>query len=325
MVNVEKIYQIGEKDDVPYRAVVGWSDTQQAYYACIETDSELSDIFWKLPPRIGLTDVDTIMAITGSVVEALTKEAGRFYPAAEDIAILQQAPRQREVDPSELIPIDMLDTDYAAKLAAEDTLALAEEQMVCMQSLTYCVSMLRDLQQREAIDDAYDIGSFTERRSTILAQTAADLVLYVEELNQAISGVSIHNLASSDHTELWDYDALLMPQEIERIDDYVQSLCDSRLTGFPQAISRGYNPVTGLLLDCPNPEAFTWEEMVRSAESMALYEAHGLLPEQARQVVEVQCTDPRYRSVEEWALLEETGAQLLAIAQECNALGEHDA
>ena len=313
-MDLERVFPVGSKDGVPCRAVLGWSDTQRQYYACIETDVEFSDIFWKLPPDPGLSDVNTIMAITDSVVEALTGEEGRLNPSTEDITALQEAPSQRLVDPSTIVRLDMLDTDYAAQLAADEASASETEESICMATLNYCVEVLSEIQQRENNQELYAEGSFIERRSTILAQTIADMVPNIEALGDAISDASAHRLATGDYTQLWSLESVVTAEEMTVVDRYVQSLCGSALSGFELAVSRGYNPVDGRYLDGIEPYGVS-QAAQHSGVWEAMLQGNVLSHEDAARFNTMVRGDPRNRNEDDWQFLGNVAEQLAIQAQ----------
>lgn len=349
-MQLEKVYPIGSKDGVPYRAVLGWSDTAQEHYALIETDKESSDMFWRLPSCRDLSNLDTIVAITGSVVEALMEDNGRFNPSAEDILALQNAPLQRLVDPAEIEVLDMLDTDYAKapiygqpaiapvsrnQLPYEEFLRIIDygrdtdlftddapiqdlEQTVedCFAELQTCVSCLESyLDPAQQGNIEADKARLDRQLNGAVVFTACELVRMNEALYRDLSHERLDAIATASNDPEASLTDVFTPTEIELLDAVTTRLCGSKLSDFRKAVEqRGYNPTNGLPLNCPNPETFNWAATIPdSAEEQ--YRQYGLSEEDAQRAVRIQRADPRHRTEDEWTFLEEAQASLLVITQ----------
>ena len=209
---------------------------------------------------------------------------------------------------------DIIDSDMPSEDVA-DTVS----DMVC--ELSFCAETLTQLDMIEKgfmADWRNTFGSIQERRDTVIAQTAKEMVAMNYSLAMAFPAQRRAAIMAASFGELLHIDTLFETDEIEQIDATVETLCGSKLTTFQQAVARGYNPVNGLPVNCPNPESFRWENTIDD-NAVALYQQYGLSEEETQHVVAVQRTDPRYRAEEDWTLLEETRAQLQLIAQEQQA------
>lgn len=320
-MDVEKIYPIGSRDNTPYKAIIGWSDTQQDYYACIQADTETEDITWRYWPTRGV-DASVIMNITASVVEAWTGESDQLEPTLEtiqaDIQALNDAPNQRQVDPSEIVRVDMLDTDWVRQVQIENAVARELERNVCIEYLDYCVDVLAGVQRRENNQESYSIESFDERRSTIMAQTVASMVEHAGVLNDVISEASALNLASGDYTQLWSLESMLTAEDMATIDQYTQSICGTALSAFPTAVSRGYNPTNGTHINgLSSIDKFV---DAHGFSAFTLWPHHGEVPPEDRERFDnIILADPRNRSEEDWQFVDAVIEQLALRAQEIEA------
>ena len=350
-MDVEKTYQIGYADQLPVRLAIGWSDTNQEHYARIETDTTTPETLRFYSPStdefsyslsILLIHLqDEILEVTGM---------DNFVIPSEDLETLQTAPRQRLVDPSEIEELDMLDTDYAIApiygtidissanttqqltfeeflraidygrdtgLFADDAPIEDLEQTVqdCYAELQTCVSGIRDFidafQRANAAISKETLDNQCNREVNI---TATLLLELNQALHMSFPRVRIQEIGAASADDTAAIDQIYTPEELERINAVTTRLCGSKLTNFYRAAQRGYDPVTGLPLECPNPESFRWEDTVDDT-AVSLYQHYGLSNEEARRAIEIQRTDPRFRTEEDWILLEETRTQLKLIAQ----------
>lgn len=181
--------------------------------------------------------------------------------------------------------------------------------------LENCVTTLRDYQQRQDRGEGYVFGTLDQARSSTLAQTAVDLINNVPALADQLPSNYAYQLMTSSYGELWDIHTLIAPPQLAIIDEYVQGLCRTKLTGFQQAIARGFSPLTGVPLDCPNPEAYDQAALFPSPETERLYELY-MSPEEAVEMVRIQRLDLRERSEEEWAYLASFGDFVRVVQQD---------
>lgn len=354
-MNVEKTYPIGASiDGTYYQAVIGWSDTHQEYYARLETEAEEPDVYREYRPSIDGFDYSLTILLAHLQFE-VSDSTGKadFVLSDEDIQALSAAPRQRLVDPSELIRIDVLDTDYAAdpseyvdphsgyifqrgRSAERQEIVPYQEFLNTIESdvteervsqavynsiseLNFCTDVLLRLNRIElGLDDDWSqsIGTVQQRRETVIAQTARQITAMNDKLAMAMSSERRAAIASPSFEELLNIHTLLEPQEVDLIDTATEPLCGTKLTGFELAIARGYHPVTGLPLECRNSETYSWEAAV-SDSAVDLYAAYGMSEEEAGRVVAIQRTDPQYRGTDDWAFLE-------GMYQRLSAMNEHN-
>jgi len=351
-VDVEKIYPIGARDGTHYEAVIGWSDTQQEHYACIREKDNIDRIAWQYRPiqRIESSAIMSIMAsVAETWTGSADQLALSLSNIQSDLQELKEAPFQRLVDSSELENLDMLDTDYAKgplygntvtpssnrvqQLSYEDFLQIIDygrdtdlftddaaledmEQMVrdCFAELQTCVSCLKTY-----IETAQQQGAnisparLDNQCNSAISFTAGQLVQNNEALFRSFSLERISAIASAAENITAAIDQIYTPEEIERIDTVTVSLCGSKLTDFRQAIGeRGYDPVTGLPLNCLNHSTFSWPETVED-DTVGLYVGYGLSDEEAERMVDIHRTDPRYRTDDDWEFLQTTAQNLQAI------------
>ena len=242
----------------------------------------------------GDNPIDTIEAMTAPADNPNLEDPQvpegimRFFRVVEDLALAWQA-QTGTVD--DLDPLDQ-----------------AQERADALAELEYCVfelKRLRDIEQG-TIDDDHPQRSLEERRSTLLAQTAAGLASNAYAIAAALSPSTFTTMANSDGIEVWDLDTLLGEQELRLVDDYCEALCRTRLTDFPIAVQRGFNPTNGVpFAYYPHPERYDPTALFPSPETETLYEGCGLTAEEAANVVRIQRQDLRDRTAEEWAYLEQ--------------------
>ncbi|MEO0375467.1 MAG: hypothetical protein AAF329_12750 [Cyanobacteria bacterium P01_A01_bin.17] len=330
-MDVEKTYSLG-----PYRVVLGWTDTEQEYYGRIEPSLIEEGKPYAYHLIIGHRDWAAMLAFTQEEVTRITGTDFLEIPES-DIRELVDAPHTRLVDSSEIERLPMLDTDYAQNpiygnqrssseqhLSFEEFLAFIDDgqdsdlfsdaaayddlvQMVadCYSELEACVSCLKSFLLMEGQEHTDD----SEARRESLCQsaisfTAGQLVQTNEALFRSFPLERIGEIAHASTEDMTaSVNQIYTPEELARINRVTVSLCGSKLTDFIKAVERGYDPVTGLPLECPNPESFSWAATIQEGEE-TLYQQSVLSEEQASRAVAIQRTDPRYREEEDWAFLE---------------------
>lgn len=345
-MDTEYSYPLTSNDGILCRAIIGWSDTAQEYYACIETNTEYSDILWKHPPNENTSDIRLIAQslINAAVSLTLDKE---FQLCSEDIETLFSAPRQRLVAAAEIEHLNMLDTDYAkAPFYGSTHSTEAVHHQIPFDQFLDIIDGGRNIglfRQQEQIDDLEEINdleqmvtdSFFElqtcvsclrqaldysttadqRCEHILLFTVCELIRINESLNCSFSSDRIHAVAIASESTTDTINDVFNSEEIDRVNTLTVSLCGSKLTDFKQAIERGYDPTTGLPLDCPTPQSFNWAATV-GEDAVELYQQYGLSLDDAQHMVDIERTDPRYREPEAWAFLETTAQRLMAIHEQ---------
>lgn len=330
-MDVEMIYPHG-----PYRIVLGYSDEKQEHFARIETNANEPEVQWEYQTPPGISGSSAVLML-GDAQEAARSIIGleHFEIDAYDSDQLKNAPYSRQVNPGELVRIDALDTDYLAGFdqytsAIDDALPELEdaeqERADCMTLLQVCVEMLSELQPLQHIreEDLNHTRAFVEtQKDNAIAITAWELVMSSYELATTTGAGSrrADDVVTSGQ-EPWDINDLFREEEIVQIDSFTHNLCGSRLTDFPQAVlERGYDPTTGLPLDCQNPESFSWEQSIPD-NIEALYIQYGMADEDASRAVTIQRTDPRDRSDDDWTFLEATVLDMNAFAKLAHNRGE---
>ncbi|NEP18713.1 MAG: hypothetical protein F6J97_17740 [Leptolyngbya sp. SIO4C1] len=296
-MDTEKQYRVGE-----HRLILGWRDTEQFYYARIETEQDKPDSLWTLAePRDKLNQLLQFASINLRSVTGLET----FQLSAEDWAALQEAPDCIRIDPAQLQRLDILDTDY---VQVPDWVTdpyfeqpgIAEDiDTLCQDRLAACVARLVELQHIEHSGEPLDdYGSVEDSRNRAIAETAA----FLAETSRLLSDERLQVLSSIPFDNLWHISELFTEAEIEDIDGFTCDLCRSRLSDFPKAIQRGYDPTTGLPLSFAESEGFSWDNTTPSSAA-SLYQQYGFSEEAAWQLVHIQRTDPRDRTEQDWAFL----------------------
>ncbi|NEP19615.1 MAG: hypothetical protein F6J97_22445 [Leptolyngbya sp. SIO4C1] len=297
-MDTEKQYRIGE-----HRLVLGWCDTEQSYYARIETDQEKPEILWTLAdPRDRLNQLLQFISINLRTVTGLEN----FQLSTEDQTALQEAPDCIRIDPAQLQRLDILDTDYVQVPAwvtdpyFEQPDIVEEVDTLCQDRLAACVARLVELQHIEHSGEPLDdYGSVDDSRNRAIAETA----VFLAETGRLLSDERLQVLSSTPFDNLWHISELFMEAEIEDIDGFTCDLCRSRLSDFPKAIQRGYDPTTGLPLSYAEADGFSWANTVPPPSAASLYQQYGFSEEAAWQLVHIQRTDPRDRTEQDWAFL----------------------
>jgi len=328
-MDVEMVYTEG-----PCRIVVGYSDDKQEHYGWIESDAIEPEVLWAYQVPSGFSHHNVLDMLTH------TQRAARrligiehFELDAYDMDQLTRAPQSRQVDSTELIPIDALDTDYLAgftqfEMAIDDALPELEdvelETADCMALLRDCVETLSQLQRIEIGEEENLLNnhvSIEVQKTNAVAVAALELVSNSYELATSMNIDSRPILeVIALRLEPWNISDLFNGEEIIQIDSFTQNLCGSRLTQFPQAVERGYDPTTGLPINCRNPETFSYETVVLPGTEV-FYEHFGLSHEEALRVADIQRTDPRYRAEEDWDYIEAMTLRMKAFAEQSQGYG----
>ena len=212
---------------------------------------------------------------------------------------------------------DIIDSDMPPEDVADALSDMVSELSFCAETLIQLDSIEKGL----IADWRNTFGSVQERRDTVIAQTAKEMVAMNYSLAMAFPAQRRGAIMSASFGELLHIDTLLEAEEIDQIDATVEALCGSKLTVFQRAVGRGYNPVNGLPINCPNPESFRWGNTIDD-NAVALYQQYGLSHDAAQRAVEIQQTDPRHRSDTDWRLIEEIRTQLQLFAYEQRNLGQ---
>ena len=327
-MNVEAIYPVND-----CRVVLNWHDATQQYDARIETDSPEPAVLWQYQPPEN-DEYDALLgmlALTQIKVQELTG-LEKFEVSEYDLHQLRGAPTAIQIDPATLPPrIETLDTDYLANFAQYEAAIddawpeqedMEQEVSDSMALLQECVEILLQLQRIENGEEAdlqHHHGTVDSRRANVIAITAQELTTTNYELTTMIrTEPRLIGGAIAAREEPWDINDLFNTREIALINTCTYSLCGSWLTDFPKSIARGFSPLTGLPLQCPNPEIFSWRSSIPD-NSEALYRRLGLSDYAARRIVDIQRTDPRYRQEEDWEFLEATRQQLISTSSVSNA------
>ncbi|MEM6254855.1 MAG: hypothetical protein AAF821_18215 [Cyanobacteria bacterium P01_D01_bin.156] len=335
-MDTEYTYPIGSNGDIPYRVVIGWSDTEQSYFSRVETDTLEPRTVWQFEPAVtSMTPLLDVLALTQIEARKCTS-IEQFELPEDDINALIEATRQRLVDPSEIQPLNMLDTDYAKAPIYGNTPspALVHQQLPFEQFLAIIDdgrstsqfsndAPYDDLEQMVA-DSLFELQTCVSYLSTSLTNeqrchlglvfTACQLIQINQSLNLSFSHDRMHHIAIESESPIATLHNLFTPDEIDRINALTVSLCGSKLTDFRQALERGYDPTNGAPLDCPNPVSFNWADTVED-DAIGLYQQYGLSLDDAQHMVDIERTDPRYRAPEDWAFLESTAQRLRAISE----------
>lgn len=363
-MDIEKIYPVGSKNGVPYRAVIGWSDTHQEYYACIEVEQEDVEIFWKMPSHDNLSSVDVIVMVVGSVVEPLMENDREFVLPTDDLRALQEAPHQVLVNPASLQRLELTDEEFFGNpgqyMDAYGTIYadgqvppeappfrpdhqpnrvisyLSYEEFLCIidgdtpqdevdqavydsvSELNFCAETLKQLYYIDnGLLEEYpgSFGTTQQRRDTLIAQTARQLIEINDTLAMVIPAERRQAIAEATFEELLHLETLFSTVEIDQINRFVHALCRTKLTDFPIAFERGFNPVNGLPLVCPNPASFSWANTVQDG-AIGFYQHSGLSLEEAELAVSIQRTDPRLRTEDDWEFLQSNKETLFAFTLE---------
>lgn len=117
-MDVEKAYAIGSKNGMPYRAVLGWSDTGQNYYARLEADQENPETVVQFGFDRDERGNSLLMLCNHLDIEAaklLEVEAFSIQNMEnfdDGYVELRQAPRQRLVDPNSLQRLDLSSEEF---------------------------------------------------------------------------------------------------------------------------------------------------------------------------------------------------------------------
>ena len=303
-MHIQKRYPVGDA----YRAIVGWSDRNHGFYYGRIEQLHILDEPYQFRELSGLREFSPMLEFLQTAANELASITNFELPES-DLLELQQAPIQA-AEPAQppLYPLNMLDTDYA-EMVRRDAVAA---QQTLHNTLAFCVDVLEGLRNQCDDDSANFIeGTVEQRVSDILARTAIELVQQTPELFELVDWEQLAVLTSAlESDELLSYSNLFGPMQITDIDRYVQNHCRSPLTNFPKAVlARGYDPTSGVPLDCPNPETYDLTALFPYPETETLYELY-MSPDEASVTARIQRLDPRDRTESAWTFLEEHAAAL---------------
>lgn len=332
-MDVQKTYPIN--DD--FHIILGWSDREQHYHGRLEGLHIQEGVPYEYRILHGYQDFNEMLEQARIDVVEMTGVEW-FEVPAEDISEFQQAPTINS-EPT-LYPINMLDTEYAAMLAAQtsqpplpppsfeqfltaighDTQQysddaeledLAQEQADALAELELCVFHLEALREGEQglIENDRPDMTVEARQRNIVAQTAAMLASNVYAIAVELRNETFTTMANSEGIEHWDIDTLLDDRELALIDAYCENLCGSRLSAFIKSVERGFNPVNGVPLSCRNPAAYDQAALFPSPDTEQLYEQY-MSPQEAAETARIQRLDARQRTEGEWAYLAMNDAAL---------------
>lgn len=342
-MDTDYTYPIGSNGDIPYRVVIGWSDTEQSYFARIETNTLEPITVWQFEPAPTsphpLLDILALAQIKSSEHTGIEQLE---WPI-DDIQALQDAPYQRLVDSAEIEHLGMLDTDYAQAPIYGNTSQTPVREFIPFNQFLDTIENVGDSARFSDGAPNEDIqqmisDSFLELKTCVsclrtalenipqgqtvdgvcngtLLFTACELVRINESLYSEFSGGRLTEIAIASESAASTIEGIFTPEEISLINTLTVSLCGSKLTDFTQALERCYDPTTGLPLDCPDPASFNWADTVED-DAIGLYQQYGLSLDDAQHMVNIELTDPRYRDPEAWAFLESTAQRLRAIREQ---------
>lgn len=323
-MDVEIVYSHGL-----YRIVLGFFDKKQEHFARIETDSTDPKVQWEYKASEKSLGFDVLGMLSHTQKAARSLTGIEYFEVDNyDMNQLIKAPHSRQVSPAELTHIEALDTDYLAGFdlytaAIDEVLPeLSDEQVETAEStalLRECVQTLYQLQQIENCELAdlqHSYGTVEARKASTVAVTALELVTncYGLATSMAIDSRAIADEIVSEQIP-WQISDVFNEQEIAQIDSFTENLCGSQLSQFQKAVERGYDPTTGLPLDCQNPETFSWAQTVPNGAE-ALYIQNGMTEVNASRMIFVQQTDPRDRSDNDWNFLKSMTLYMNAVAEQ---------
>lgn len=182
-----------------------------------------------------------------------------------------------------------------------------QERADALAELEHCVFELVNLRdyERGEIEDIASERSIEQRRSNLLAQTASMLASNAYAIASQLSPSTFTTMANSDGLNDWDIYTLLDERELSLINNYCESLCRTRLTDFPLAVQRGYNPTNGVPLEHhPNSEQYNRAALFPSPQTERTYQQFcGMTEEQAAEAVRILRLDLRDRTEADWNFL----------------------
>lgn len=278
-------------------------DIQPAHLSLIDSyvHSLCGTPLTQFPAAIANSDALGNRIQTALVSSASSRSSGNtrgFDQALEAVAGMTLAWQAETASNNDLDPIDQ-----------------AAEHADVMTELEHCVFELVNLRdyERGEIEDTEPARSIEQRRSNILAQTAAMVASNVYGIASELTPSTFTTMANSDGINDWDIYTLLDERELGLINDYCASLCRTRFTDFPLAVQRGYDPTNGVPLEYrDNPERYDPAALFPSPQTETLYQNCGMTAEQAAEVARIQRLDLRDRTEEDWRYLSQQHTVLMA-------------
>lgn len=279
--------------------MLGFSEAEQEHYARIETDTYEPELKWEYETPQGVRGYPALQMLAATQI-AVRDIIGieQFELSQYDQDQLLEAPYSRLVDASELEPLPMLDTEYAEspfygnitaplsnrpqQLSFEEFLRFiennpgmeseddfgAESCLAEMETCTSCLKTFIDAANEPNADISQE--TLNSRCEHAITFTAGQLIQSHEALFMSFPAERMDAITGSLENLTATIDEIYTAEEIDRINAVTAGLCGCKLTDFRSEVERGYNPVTGLLLNRPNVGDYNHIETIADASIAAM-------------------------------------------------------
>ena len=333
-MNFSRTYDL----EASHQLTLGYSEDTKSYFSTLVTIEPEPQTVWAYKPPTQYLQ-NELQAQPLEVMLAFAEQAVRQETEGRTFVLPDSAYQQLQQAPN-IVPVlasgsAAMDTDYVPGLEYQQPILGIEalgwnsdtspvpqlspedqsaERADALGQLEYCVFelvRLRDI-ERGDLNDPHPEQSVEQRRNALLAGTAAGIASNVYAIASQLRPETFTAMANQERIEHWDIYTLLDERERRLINDYCESLCRSRLTDFPLAIQRGYNPTNGVPLDFhPHPETYDPATLFPSPQTETLYQEAGMTAEQAIECTRIQRLDIRDRTETDWNYLEQRGSEIV--------------